>query len=89
MTILRLVLAACLLALLPGCGDGSNACRVLCKKDIECHSETLDEDTCVDICKALADDDDDYRTAVEERADCYEDDLACNELVTCDRVSSF
>ena len=70
-----------------GCGadrDPDEACRAVCDRDAEC-GKTEDADECAALCSDLAKNSDSYGAAMVTRADCYDQDLACDELVTCDQ----
>ena len=59
-------------ALASGCG-GDDDCEVVCERNVECQADAPDQQTCVDLCDELSEDED-YADALSAQADCYEDE---------------
>lgn len=70
--------------LLSGCGDPPG-CAEMCARQFECMQDfnvmpLPDQDRCTEDCETLSADDPDYAEAIEERAECFEDE-ACEAIV--------
>ena len=68
---LRAPLLGLALASAVGCGsDIPDDCNAVCSKNVECQKDTEGQESCVALCKKLAEDDD-YADALGAQADCY------------------
>jgi hypothetical protein len=70
-------LMAALVAIGGGCG-GDEPCEVICARNAECQPDAPSEDECLALCEDLSADQI-YADALEEQADCYEEE-SCQSI---------
>ena len=72
--IAALALASCL------CGCGDDDCQVVCEKNAECQLDSPGEESCIELCEQLSEDDE-YAEALAEHAECVAEE-DCNAIAS-------